>query len=154
MTIGGSGPHAYRILSGFFQNFVVINLWVSGIFFPKENKLVLFIALRHLVGRVRKQKPVDAPLQGLSFSPGLTSWIATHQKLRKKYPFPQDVGPVTFYHVVKKWQAQRTEGAGISFVTFWCVAIQEVKPGENESPCNGASTGFVFGPCRPCGAEL
>ena len=93
----------------FFKILWLLNLWVSGIFFFKENELVLFIAPRHLVGRVRKQKPVDAPLQGLSFSPGLTSWIATHQKLRKKYPLPQDVGPVTFYHVVKKWQAQRIE---------------------------------------------
>ena len=25
---------------------------------------------------------------------------------------------------------------------FWCVVIQEVKDGENESPCNCASTGF------------
>ena len=30
MTIGGSGPHAYRILSGFFQNFVVINPYTTG----------------------------------------------------------------------------------------------------------------------------
>ena len=65
----------------FFKILWLLNLWVSGIFFFKEIELVLFIAPRHLVGRVRKQKPVDAPLQGLSFSPGLTSWIATHQKL-------------------------------------------------------------------------
>ena len=65
----------------FFKILWLLNLWVSGIFFPKENELVLFIAPRHFVGRVRKQKPVDAPLQGLSRSPALTSWIATHQKL-------------------------------------------------------------------------
>ena len=75
----------------FFKILWLLNLWVSGIFFPKENELVLFIAPHHLVGRVWKQKPVDAPLQGLSFLPGLTSWIATHQKLRKKYPHPQYV---------------------------------------------------------------
>ena len=85
----------------FFKILWLLNLWVSGIFFPKENELVLFIAPHHLVGRVWKQKPVDAPLQGLSFLPGLTSWIATHQKLRRKYPLPPCVGPVTFYHVVK-----------------------------------------------------
>ena len=102
----------------FFKILWLLNLWVSGIFFFKENELVLFIAPRHLVGRVRKQKPVDAPLQGLSFSPDLTSWIATHQKLRKKYPLPQHVGPVTFLPRGKKWQAQHPEGTGISCVTF------------------------------------
>ena len=35
-------------------------------------------------------------------------------------------------------------GSGYFPRNFWCVAIQEVKPGENESPCNGASTGFCF----------
>ena len=102
----------------FFKILWLLNLWVSGIFFFKENELVLFIALCHLVGRVRKPKPVDAPLEGLSFSPGLTSWIATHQKLRKKYPLPQYVGPVTFLPRGKKWQTQHPEGTGISFVTF------------------------------------
>ena len=28
---------------------------------------------------------------------------------------------------------------------FWCVAIQELKSGENESPCNSASTGIYVG---------
>ena len=78
----------------FFKMGRLLNLWVSSIFFFKENELVLFIAPRHLVGRVRKQNPVDAPLQGLSKSSALTSWIATHQKwckigiltpLQKKY---------------------------------------------------------------------
>ena len=102
----------------FFKMGRLLNLWVSGIFFFKENELVLFIALCHLVGRVWKQNPVDAPLQGRSKSSALTSWIATHQKLRKKYPFPQYVGPVTFLPCGKKWQAQHAEGTSISCITF------------------------------------
>ena len=138
----------------FFKMGRLLNLWVSGIFFPKENKLVLFIALRHLVGRVRKQNPVDAPLQGLSFSPGLTSWIATHQRLRKKYPFPQYVGPVTFYHMVKKWQAQRTEGTGISFVTFDVLRFKRSKLMIWKALAMAHPLAFVFGAVQPSGTEL
>ena len=136
----------------FFKILWLLNLWVSGIFFPKENKLVLFIAPRHLVGRVRKQKPVDAPLQGLSFSPGLTSWIATHQKLRKKYPFPQNVGPVTFYPQSKKWQNQRTEGASISFITFDVLQLKRSKLVIWKALV--IAHPFIFRPFWPSGAEL
>ena len=138
----------------FFKILWLLNLWVSGIFFFKENKLVLFIASGHLVGRVHKQKPVDAPLQGLSFLPGLTSWIATHQKLRKKYPFPQDVGSVTFYHVVKKWQAQHTEGTGISCVTFDVLRFKRSKLVNWKALAMVHPLGFVFRPCRSSGMEL
>ena len=138
----------------FFKILWLLNLWVSGIFFPKENELVLFIAPHHLVGRVRKQKAVDAPLQGLSFLPGLTSCIATHQKLRRKYPLPHCVGPVTFYHRVKKWQAQRTEGTGISFVTFDVLRFKRSKLMIWNALAMAHPLVFVFGPCWPSGAEL
>ena len=80
----------------FFKILWLLNLWVSGIFFPKENELVLFIAPHHLVGRVRKQNQRMRHCKGFHCHQGLTSWIATHQKLRKKYPFPQYIRPVTF----------------------------------------------------------
>ena len=138
----------------FFKMGRLLNLWVSGIFFFKGNELVLFIAPRHLVGRVRKQKPVDAPLQGRSKSSALTSWIATHQKLRKKYPFPQDVGPVTFYPQSKKWQDQRTEGASISFVTFDVLRFKRSNLAKMKALAMAHPLVFVFRPCRPSGAEL
>ena len=120
----------------------------------KFRELVLFIAPRHLVGRVRKQKPVDAPLQGLSFSPGLTSWIATHQKLRKKYPLPQYVGPVTFLPRGKKWQAQHPEGTGISCVTFDVLQFKRSNLVKMKALAMAHPLIFVFGPCRPSGAGL
>ena len=138
----------------FFKILWLLNLWVSGIFFPKENKLVLFIAPRHLVGRVRKQKQVDAPLQGRSKSSALTSWIATHQKLRKKYLFPQYVGPVTFLPCGKKWQAQHYEGTGISCVTFDVLRFKRSNLVKMKALAMAHPLAFVFGPSRPSGAEL
>ena len=64
----------------FFKMGRLLNLWVSGIFFFKENELVLFIAPWRLVGRVPTYVLVDAQLPGRSFSPSFTSWIETHQK--------------------------------------------------------------------------
>ena len=138
----------------FFKILRLLNLWVSGIFFFKENELVLFIAPCHLVGRVRKQKPVDAPLQGRFKSSALTSWIATHQKLRKKYLFPQYVGPVTFLPCDKKWQAQHSERTGISFVTFDVLRLKRWNLAKMKALAMAHPLVFVFGPCRPRGAEL
>ena len=58
----------------------LLNFWVLGIFFPKENELVLFIAPWRLVGRVPTYILVDAQLPERSFPPSFTSWIETHQK--------------------------------------------------------------------------
>ena len=115
MTIGGSGSLAYGILDYFFQNFEVIKFLSFRHFFPKENVLVLFIAPWQLVGRVWRYILVDEQWQGRSFSG-------------------------------RKWPMQSMYwGNKYVLRNFWCVAIQEVKDGENERPGNCASTSMHVG---------
>ena len=65
-------------------------------------------------------------------------------KVTQEIPVPSGCWACHFLPRGKKVTGPTYWGSKYFFRNFWCVEIQEVKPGENESPCNGASTDFCF----------